>query len=357
MSNYMFKPKILIIIIFLMTIITSGCVRVKSDKEKSSIDGGVFKTSNRGDNWQQKVLIPTVSGRPGSFAGVDVASMVMDPGDNKTIYFGSVASSLIYTYDGGNNWQLAKGLGKMTIRAIAVDPKSKCIIYITTGNKVHKSSDCNRSWKQVYYDNDLTTTVDTITIDHSDSSIIYIGVSRGNIIKSFDRGESWQTINRFKDKINKIVIDPNDSRNIYVVTRKKGVFRSLDRGKSWSDLNEIIKEFKFKLDVRDLVFVKDEPGVIFLATYYGILKSNDSGANWEKIELIPTEKEATINAMAVNPQNSKEIYYVTNTTFYRSLDGGQNWTTIKLPTARAGWKLLVDPEEPNIIYMGARSVK
>ncbi|GAF89261.1 unnamed protein product, partial [marine sediment metagenome] len=46
-----------------------------------------------------------------------------------------------------------------------------------------------------------------------------------------------------------------------------------------------------------------------------------------------------------------------NTTFYRSLDSGENWTTKKLPTTRAGWKLLIDPDNPDIIYMGVRSIK
>jgi len=58
--------------------------------------------------------------------------------------------------------------------------------------------------------------------------------------------------------------------------------------------------------------------------------------------------------MAVNPQNTQEIYYVTNTTFYRSLDGGENWKTIKMPTSAIGWKLLIDPKEPNIIYLGIK---
>ncbi len=351
------KKLLLIILIIAISVVVSGCVRFKTGEDTSSVDGGVFKTINKGRVWQQKVLIPTVSGRPKNFSSVSVASMVMDSNDNKAIYFGSVANGLFYTYDGGDNWWIAKNLGQATIRALAVDPSSKCIIYAAIGNELYKSIDCNRTWERAYYDNELTTTVDAIAINHYDSSVLYIGVSRGDLIKSYDRGENWQTLHRFNDKIKKIAIDPNESRTIFVVTSRKGFYRSTDSGNNWTDLSEVLKELKLKMDIKDLIFTESEPNVVFLATYYGLLRSNDSGDTWEKIELIPPEKEATINAIAVNPQDSQEIYYVTNTTFYSSIDGGQNWATIKLPTTRAGWKLLVDPEEPNIIYMGVRSLR
>jgi len=181
------NKKIFFIILFLsMSFVISGCVSFKTNKDTSSVDGGVFKTVNKGGTWQQKVLIPTVSGRPNNFSGVSVASMVMDPNDNKAVYFGSVANGLFYTYDGGENWQIAKNLGQATIRAVAVDPGSKCIIYAAIGNELYKSIDCNRTWTQIYYDNELTTTVDAVAIDHYDSSIIYIGVSRGDLIKSYE---------------------------------------------------------------------------------------------------------------------------------------------------------------------------
>jgi hypothetical protein len=59
----------------------------------------------------------------------------------------------------------------------------------------------------------------------------------------------------------------------------------------------------------------------------------------------------------ISPKNVEEIYYATNTTFYRTSDGGKNWTTRKLPTSRAGWRLIVDPEDTNVIYMGVREIK
>ena len=96
--------------------------------------------------------------------------------------------------------------------------------------------------------------------------------------------------------------------------------------------------------------------MLFIATKYGLIRSSDAGKNWEQITLIPPDKEANINALAINPQNSKDIYYLTNTTFFRSFDNGKTWSTIKLPSSRAGWKLLIDPTQPNVIYIGVRAL-
>ena len=105
----MLKNKINIIILLLAaTLAVSGCVSAKKTVDTSAIDGGIFKTANKGVIWQQKVLIPTISGRPANFAGVNVASLAMDPSDPNALYYGGVGSGLLYTYDGGNTWQKAK---------------------------------------------------------------------------------------------------------------------------------------------------------------------------------------------------------------------------------------------------------
>jgi len=347
------KLLILIVIIFVAAT-TTGCIKLTSDSNGGGNDGGVFRSANRGGAWQQSVLIPTISGKPGSIGSLNTASLALDPSDSKAIYFGSYDNGLFYSYDRAQTWQVVEGLKGKTIRAVAIDPDSKCVIYASANNAVYKSTDCNRTWAQVYFDNDLKVTINAIAIDHYDSSIVYIGTSRGDVIKSSDRGASWHALGMFDKNIEKIVIDPNDSRVIFVAIKDKGVHRSKDRGANWEDLKEKLKEFKADRDFKDLLIHKKEPGLIFLATNYNLLKSFDSGDSWTEIKLIASEDKSGINSVAINPQNDQEIYYATDTTFYRSLDKGENWTPRKLPTTRSGWKLLIDPEEPSIIYMAVR---
>ena len=339
-----------------MIMVISGC-SISFGGGKGGNDGGVYVSANNGNTWQQKNLIPTTSGGPKSISAINVNVLVMDPSDPKALYYGSIDNGLFYTYNNTSEWHSVSGLAKATINDLAVDPNSKCIIYAAMGNKVYKSTDCNRTWTQIYFDNDTSVQVRTIVVDHYDSASLYIGTSRGEIIKSINRGVSWQTIVRFDDNIIRLFISPHDSRLMFAATAKKGIFRSSDNGINWVSLKDNLADFKNSSDFRDMVLSPAEPDLIFLATKYGLLKSVDNGNNWTTIELITPEAKATINAIAISPKNVKEIYYVTNTTFYRSNDGGENWSTKKLPTTRAGWKLLINPEETSIIYMGVKGLK
>lgn len=336
---------------------TTGCITVKTTNQQAAANsvGGVFMSADKGTTWKSKSLIPTVTGQAKTFSGLDVAAMAMDPGDNKAVYFGSVGNGMYYTYNSGETWQVASGLGNSTVRAIAIDPKAKCNIFIAVANKIFNSQDCSRAFTQIYFD-DPTVIVDALAIDHYDSSIIYAGISRGDLIKSEDAGSNWKTIYRVKEKIKKIVVNPNDSRIIGIATEKKGVYISRDNGENWTDFSKTLSAQKLGTNIKDIEFVKSEPDTIFLATADGMMRSKDKGETWDKIELIPPEKDAKINEIAVNQSNAEEIYYITNTTFYRSLDGGKNWKPFKLPTDRAGAKILLDPTNPNLIYLGVKTI-
>lgn len=353
----MSKNKLRFLLLIVLSLLITGCSISFKTKNSNLNDAGVYKTKTKGEKWAQTVLIPTITGRPKSIGGINVNVLIMDPSDNKAIYWGSEGNGLFYTYNKAAWWQPASSLGKKTINAVAVDFNSKCIIYAAANNEVYKSTDCSRSWSAVYFDNSEKTQINAIAVDHYDSANVYIGTSRGEIIKSQDGGKTWRVIERLKNDIKRIAISPDDSRNIFVATKSKGLFHSLDNGDTWDSLKEELKEFKSSASFRDLVVLGGDPASVFLATNYGLLKSTDDGDTWSKIELITPPKKAKINAIAVNPKNAKEIYYITNTTFYRSLDGGNNWTTKELPTSGRGWKLLIDPEDPDIIYMGVRKIK
>ncbi|MBU0637142.1 hypothetical protein KKH16_02965 [Patescibacteria group bacterium] len=342
----------------IISLIASGCAISFDSKEGGGpkADGGVYRSVNKGNTWSQRTYIPTISGQPKNFNMVNATSLVMDPGDNKAIYFSSIDNGLFYSYDGADTWQMASDLGKVTINSVAIDPGSRCIIYAAINNKLYKSTDCNRSWTQVYFDNDLSVKINTLAIDNSNNSIVYIGTSRGEIIKSIDRGNSWQTLNRFIDNVIKIIVSQTNSKLIFVSTKNNGIFRSTDAGITWINLSDKLKEFDDNERIQDLIITESEKITLFLAIHYGLLKSVDNGDSWEKIELITPKEETVINSVAVNPKNLKEIYYVTNTTFYHSIDGGQKWITKKLPSSRAGWKLLIDPKNENIIYLAMKQI-
>jgi len=355
----MSKHKIkFIITFFAVPFLLSGCtISFGGTTQNSTNNGGIWVSSNQGNTWSQKALIPTTSGSPRSIAGIDANDLVMDPSDNKTLYLASQDNGLFYTYDAGDSWQIAVSLGKINIKSVAVDPLDKCNIYVTSDNKAYKSADCSRTWQQIYFDNDPTVVVNTVAVDNYNDNNIFLGLSRGEILKSVDRGTSWQTVGRLGDNVQKIVISANDTRMMFAGTRLKGIFRSKDNGYNWSSLANNLRAFADAVNFKDLAVSPSKPGFLILANTYGLIESSDNGDTWSAIQLITPEKEATINAVTLNPKNPDEIYYVTNTTFYRSLDGGKDWTTKKLPTARSGYRVIVDRVDTGLVYLGVKIIK
>jgi len=356
----MIKKFKIILLIIMLALITSGCTLsfgTGSNTSSSGVtDGGIYKSLNKGANWAQETSILGINSRR-SFASVDIISLILDPGDSKAIYVGSIANGLFYSYDGADSWQVASSLGKVSVNSVAVDPADKCLIYVASGNKVLKSDDCSRTWSQVYFDNDLNANITSVIIDYASSNNIFIGTSNGDIIKSSDRGTSWRVLTRLDSSIEKIVISPASSKIMFAGTTARGISRSVNGGDAWEKLASKLEAFDGSNRFRDLVMVKGEKTTIFLATNYGLLKSTDNGNVWSKIDLLTAEDEAKIYSIAVNPGDAKEIYYATGTTFYHSLDGGKNWISKKLPTGRAGFKLLIDPKNSAIVYLAARKVK
>jgi photosystem II stability/assembly factor-like uncharacterized protein len=62
----------------------------------------------------------------------------------------------------------------------------------------------------------------------------------------------------------------------------------------------------------------------------------------------------------VNPQNDNEIYYTATigdrSTFYKTLDGGKNWITKKLPSGQIPVYLRVHKKNASVLFLGFTSL-
>lgn len=348
------KKKYLTIFILSGLILTgAGCIQFGG--KGGAADGGVFKSSDKAESWQQKVALAAV--KPSSIANVNVATMVFDPQDPKTIYLGTAENGLFYTTDGADSWFQVGAFSSGLINVVAPDAKDKCNVYVAVGNKIFKTTDCLRTWQNIYVDSRPDQIVTSVAVDFYNSSIIYAGLSGGEFLKSNDAGTSWTALKRFENRIAKILLAPEDSRIIYVATQDQGIWKSTDSGINWSSLNEGLNQFGGAFEFKNLVVDVSQKDSLILASKYGLLKTRDGGKTWQAINLLTPPGSVEIYSLAVNPQNGNEIYYGTSSTFYKSVNGGEKWITRKMPTTRAAAYLLVDFKNPNIIYLGTKKIK
>ncbi|MEA3272088.1 MAG: YCF48-related protein, partial [Patescibacteria group bacterium] len=350
----MSKKLFFILIIAFLMMGGVGCIQVDFGGSGTGNDGGIFKSADKGVEWMQKVRILTTGERIKTIGNVNVLTLVMDPQDSRAIYLGSEKSGLFYSYDGGESWSRSSTLQRGAVPSVAIAPDNKCTVYAAYENKVIKSIDCSRTWQVKYFESRTDKRITSVAIDPRNASVIYAGSSSGDVLKSSDAGVSWTPISRFQNQIKKILIAPYNSTIVYVATASSGMFKTTNGGGSWDELAKNFSQFSGSRVYQDLQFDLSGTERLVYASKFGLLKTNDGGATWNQIELLTPPGSATIYSLGVNPRNGNDIFYSTGTTFYKTLDGGEKWITKKLPTSRVGSVIMIDPTNPNVVYMGVR---
>src|ERR1700674_3513892 len=109
--------------------------------------------------------------------------------------------------------------------------------------------------------------------------------------------------------------------------------------------------------------VRGQPEVFYFgAVGGGVWRSNDAGRTWKPI--FDSQAIASIGTIAVAPSNPQVIYVGTGEAdmrsdisygngMYKSTDGGKTWAHIGLEDSRQIARILVDPKEPNKVFVAA----
>ena len=364
----------LIILLGAVALLSSACSLVninnsKVDAGKSGSYKSVFFSKNKGRSWQPFNAIPSINGRVLGLDGLGVKVLRSDPEDSRAVYLGSFKKGLYYTYNIKNGWNWVSGLAATTINDVQVSPQNKCLIYAALANSLYRSNDCSRDWSEVYVNANSQVSVKTIAIDQNNPRNLYIGTSQGEIIKSIDGGNSWRTIHTLSRSIAQILISPRNSNLLFVATVNNKVYSFTSNSQTnpadpnnikqnfsidnWTDFNPLFANYDLGSHFIKMT-ISPQNGAIFLATDKVILRSLNNGLSWEKLRLLQSKSDsgAGITSLAINPKNPSDLYYLTRTAFFSSLDGGVTWKTQALPSGRWGQILLVDFYNPNNIYLG-----
>ncbi len=115
--------------------------------------------------------------------------------------------------------------------------------------------------------------------------------------------------------------------------------------------------------VADVAGVPGDPKVVWVgAAAGGVWKSSDAGTTFTPV--FDHQPVASIGAIAVAPSNPSVVYVGTGESaarnsvsagngVYRTTDGGATWTHLGLDQTRHISKILVDPNDPDRIWVGA----
>ncbi len=318
-------------------------------------DGGVFKSTDGGTTWEQKVAIDGKN----SLKNADVLSLAVNPQDTNIIYAGVQGDGLFKTTDGGDTWREVLPV-ENNIYAITLDPKDPNIVYAAAfaqGNgKIYKSPNgFEETSEEALIEAQGELALVDIVVDHFDTSKIYVVAEEGGIFKSSDFGETWTSLHWQDGELSSVTMSPDDSRVLYVGTGKDGVLKTTDGGETWTEIEEQLEEFDDAEKINDIVAISSE--TVYAATDHSLLKTSDGGATWEVVNTLVQPGEVPIGELTINPALANVIYFTTGTAIHKSINSGETWSNWLLPTEREVSSMVIDPENQEILYTGVLKPK
>ncbi len=278
-------------------------------------------------------------------------------------------------------------------RAAAGVPSQPNIFYVGQVNGgVWKSDDYGRTWNPIF-DHESSQSIGAIAVAPSDPKIVYVASGEGlhrpdlsvgnGIYKSTDAGKTWTHLGlRDGQQIPALAVDPRDPNRVFAAvlghpygpSAERGLFLSRDGGQTWEkvlykDENTGASDVEMDPANPDVLYasmweVREGPwedGNVVNGTGGGLFKSTDGGATWHPLsDGLP--KDLSQIYVAIAPSSTRRLYATVASAsgalgVYRSDDAGDSWSKITddpRPSGRIGGGDLsvprVDSKNPDIVY-------
>ncbi len=313
-------------------------------------------------NFQYRLVGPFRGGRVGAVEGIAAQPNVY--------YFGATGGGVWKTINSGVNWQnVSDGFFKTgSVGAIDVADSDSNIVYVgmgeetvrgnvSSGDGVYKSMDAGKTWKNV----GLTDThqISRVRVHPKNPDIVYvaaIGHLWGNneqrgIFRTKDGGKTWEKIlyRNAETGASDLIIDPTNPNTLYAafwqISRKphrmdsggdgSGLFKSTDGGDSWTEISRnkgLPTGVLGKINITVSPVNANRLWAMVEAKDGGLYRSDDGGENWQKVSDNPNIKQRPwyFNRVYADTENADTVY-VLNVQFFKSIDGGRNFSNIGVP--------------------------
>jgi photosystem II stability/assembly factor-like uncharacterized protein len=283
--------------------------------------------------------------------------------------------------------------GGRTRAAVGV-PSQPNVFYVGQVNGgVWKTEDYGRTWIPIF-DHESTQSIGAIAVAPSDPSIIYVSSGEGlhrpdlsvgnGIYKSTDAGKTWTHLGLVDgQQIPALAVDPRDPNRVFAAvlghpygpSEERGIYRSTDGAKTWQ---RVISKDE-NTGGSDVVIDPSSPDTVYASMWEvregpwednnefngsggGLFKSTDGGSTWHPLTNGLPKDLAQIY-VAIAPSNSRRLYATLaaasgKLNVFRSDDAGDSWTQITedpRPAGRIGGGDLpiprVDPKNPDLLYV------
>ena len=289
------------------------------------------------------------------------------PGNPSLYYFGSVGGGVWKSTNAGATWEpIFDGQPIASIGAIVLAPSDPNILYvgtgeadmredITYGNGMYKSTDAGKTWTHIGLDD--SQQIGRVLVDPKNPDIVFVAAlghafganAERGVFRSTDGGKSWQRVLHKDDDTGAIdlAFDPESSKTIYASLWQarrppwnvyppsngpgSGLYKSTDGGTTWTQLkNGLPTEGVGRIGIAVAKTDHNRLYAVVDAKHGGLYRSDDAGQSWK---LMDSEQRIWgrgwyFGVVEADPKDA-DVVYITNTTVYKSTDGGHSFTGFK----------------------------
>lgn len=295
------------------------------------------------------------------------------------------------TFDGLKIRNIGPAYMSGRVADIAVDQKDPGIWYVAIASGgVWKTVNAGTTWNPIF-DDEAVYSIGDVTIDPSNSNIIWVGTGENNagrhiafgdgVYKSENGGKSWKNMGlENSEHIGDIVIHPEDSDTVWVSAQgplwskggQRGVYKTTDGGETWQNTLEIDEW----TGVGSLAIDPTNPNKLYAAAWQrqrtiaalvdggpgsALYTSDDGGETWQEMTVGLPKTNMGKSSVAVSSIEPSVVYAIIELDerkggFYRSSDHGASWT--KMSDKVSGGtgphyyqEIMVDPHTFDMVYM------
>lgn len=346
-------------------------------------------------------LGPSPIGTPGTVTAASgrLNSIAIDPTNPNVIYVGGAQGGVWKTVNGGASWvPLTDSQCSLAMGSIAIDQKNTSIIYAGTGELnnsgdsyygcgVLRSTDGGSTWTQlgasIFDTNTGGSRISKIIIDKatagSATTTVVFAATSGGLYRSTDSGASWTPV--IVGTSSDILQDPTDPTIMYAAVgafrgsstlagvAANGIYKSTNAGVNWTMLAGSALPTT-NIGRINLAVSTVPAGTVYAAiqdaldnagadgALLGLFVSIDAGATWARQSATGPAMCGTGDqcwydmVIAVDPTNAQNVYFG-GFSFYRSTNGGANFTDVGTSIHVDHHAIAFDPTSPTTVFAGS----
>jgi hypothetical protein len=206
------------------------------------------------------------------------------------------------------------------------------------------------------------TNVRCLAADPHNRNIVYAGTPDNGVLRSDNRGKTWQPSGMRGHIVKAIALSPAEPGLIYAGTKPPGVFVSRDGGQNWIELESFHKmrrwfwfspaERPFTAYIQGIALSPTDPKVIVAGIEAGaVVRSVDGGETWQN------HRKGALrdcHSITFHARSGDWVYEGggTGAGAAFSRDSGNTWTQVRQGLDRHyGWAAAADPARSDIWYV------